>query len=106
MDASKPVTRGGTAGGGGADWSVRGFAVLGAGLFALNPLVWTYSTHAEVFALNNLLVCSVNNQFFFCESPPCHDVHAWCVPLTKKYKPVCKYLAVRYMRTVVVVIIH
>jgi hypothetical protein len=56
------VTRGGTAGGGEADWSVRGFAVMGAGLFALNPLVWTYSTHAEVFALNNLLVFI----FFFC----------------------------------------
>jgi hypothetical protein len=31
-------------------------AVLSAGLFGLNPLVWQYSTHAEVFPLNNLLV--------------------------------------------------
>jgi hypothetical protein len=31
-------------------------AILSAGLFALNPLVWQYSTHAEVFPLNNLLV--------------------------------------------------
>ena len=59
------MTRGGTAGGGEADWSVRGFAVMGAGLFALNPLVWTYSTHAEVFALNNLLVFI----FFFALNP-------------------------------------
>ncbi|KAJ1481641.1 hypothetical protein T484DRAFT_1806647, partial [Baffinella frigidus] len=34
----------------------RGAALLAAGLLALNPIVWTYSTHAEVFPLNNLLV--------------------------------------------------
>jgi hypothetical protein len=34
----------------------RALAALAAGLFSLNPCVWTYSTHAEVFALNNLLV--------------------------------------------------
>ena len=33
----------------------RWLAVLGAFSFALSPLVWRYSTHAEVFALNNLL---------------------------------------------------
>lgn len=37
---------------GGSRWE----AILSAGLFALNPLVWQYSTHAEVFPLNNLLV--------------------------------------------------
>jgi hypothetical protein len=31
-------------------------AVLAAGLYSLSPLVWTYSTQAEVFALNNLLL--------------------------------------------------
>ena len=35
----------------------RPCAVLAAGLFALNPLVWAYSSHAEVFSLNNML-CS------------------------------------------------
>lgn len=35
----------------------RSSAVLAAGLFALNPIVWTYSSHAEVFPLNNFLVC-------------------------------------------------
>ena len=37
----------------------RALAVFAAGLFGLNPCVWTYSTHAEVFALNNLLVSSL-----------------------------------------------
>jgi hypothetical protein len=40
--------------------SLRWAAVLGAvGGFALSPLVWSYSTHAEVFALNNLLVATL-----------------------------------------------
>ena len=39
--------------------TARALAVLAAGLFALNPCVWTYSTHAEVFALNNLLVSAL-----------------------------------------------
>ena len=28
-------------------------------MFALSPTVWMYSTHAEVFALNNLLVATL-----------------------------------------------
>jgi len=32
--------------------------ILSAGLFAFSPLVWSYSTTAEVFALNNLLTVS------------------------------------------------
>lgn len=31
-------------------------AVMAAGLFAFSPLIWSYSTVAEVFALNNLFV--------------------------------------------------
>eukprot|EP00960_Hanusia_phi_P068398 766836-Hanusia_phi.AAC.2 len=38
-------------------WGNRSLAMLASGLFALNPIVWNYSTHAEVFPLNNLLVC-------------------------------------------------
>ncbi|EKX32782.1 hypothetical protein GUITHDRAFT_148379 [Guillardia theta CCMP2712] len=38
-------------------WDSRPLAILASGLFALNPIVWNYSTHAEVFPLNNLLVC-------------------------------------------------
>ena len=37
----------------------RWAASLGALMFALSPTVWMYSTHAEVFALNNLLVATL-----------------------------------------------
>lgn len=35
-----------------------GAAAAGALLFCLSPLVWEYSTGAEVFALNNFLVAA------------------------------------------------
>ena len=39
-------------------WSrSAGAGLLAAGLFAFSPLVWSYAVVAEVFALNNLLVC-------------------------------------------------
>lgn len=34
-------------------------SVFGAIFFALSPIVWMYSIHAEVFALNNLFVAIV-----------------------------------------------
>ena len=41
-----------------ARWSrSTGAGLLAAGLFAFSPLVWSYAVVAEVFALNNLLVC-------------------------------------------------
>ena len=44
-------------------------ALLGAGLFAFSPLIWTYSTSAEVFALNNLIVaCLVWLSILFAET--------------------------------------
>ena len=41
-----------------ARWSRSvGAGLLAAGLFAFAPLIWSYAVVAEVFALNNLLVC-------------------------------------------------
>ena len=41
-----------------ARWSrSAGAGFLAAGLFAFSPLIWSYAVVAEVFALNNLLVC-------------------------------------------------
>lgn len=37
----------------------RASAVIGAGVYSFSPLVWTYSTQAEVFALNNLFVAAL-----------------------------------------------
>ena len=37
----------------------RWLSALGAFVFAFSPTVWMYSTHAEVFALNNLLVATL-----------------------------------------------
>ena len=39
-----------------------GAGILAGGLFAFAPLVWSYAVVAEVFALNNLLVCGL---FYF-----------------------------------------
>ncbi|MFP8874519.1 MAG: DUF2723 domain-containing protein, partial [Myxococcota bacterium] len=36
-----------------------GAGILAGGLFAFAPLVWSYAVVAEVFALNNLLVCGL-----------------------------------------------
>ena len=37
----------------------RAAGIAGAGLHSFSPLVWTYSTQAEVFALNNLFVIAM-----------------------------------------------
>ena len=44
---------GGQGPGSGEQVDARASALLGAGLYSFSPLVWTYSTQAEVFALNN-----------------------------------------------------
>jgi len=42
-----------------AQVDARASAVLGAGVYSFSPLVWTYSTQAEVFALNNWFVAAL-----------------------------------------------
>jgi hypothetical protein len=47
-----------------ADWigdraGSRSGAITAAGLYAVSPLIWSYSTHAEVFTLNQLLVAAL-----------------------------------------------
>jgi len=39
--------------------AARAAAVVGAGLYSFSPLVWMYSTQAEVFSLNNLFVAAL-----------------------------------------------
>jgi pimeloyl-ACP methyl ester carboxylesterase len=70
-DARKERGRPGVENGGGALCDVgqgpvldaqvdaRASAVLGAGVYSFSPLVWTYSTQAEVFALNNWFVAAL-----------------------------------------------
>jgi len=39
--------------------AARASAVAGAGIYSFSPLVWTYSTQAEVFSLNNLFAAAL-----------------------------------------------